>query len=253
MKQQIYSKKLNKTVELDVIAVNDRAMLISSASLERLMQEECVKEYGFQVVVLWDNTKVSADHKSIIYEGYAQDREGVYPPTNGEANPANCDTEIARMYPARMALKRLKDACITSWLALETENGKVVYTNNETSTLEDSVLLTASTEELAQLVNEAAESPTEEELLALINGEEEDSQETSVVSAKKEATPDEEKIKELCAVTFKVKGEEYSVGELFVEKSLGAWLLRTEFRPNTSLSNAKNAYIEARKLKGEDD
>lgn len=260
---EFYSKKLDKKIDLKTIATEDGLPLVDSRNLWEFMDnDESVRAKGFSVVVDHQGIKASANLDSVIIFGYAVDNEFTYSLECGEARAESLNCDISKAYPAKMALKRLKDVCAINWLQLEGADGKRIYSSDEVM-IQNNFNDTIPGDEVPTVVKTTA---SDEELSALINGAEAVQQDISeettvndldpeladVINAAFKTTPEpvseeipeipaeaaegatkpSEEIEELLSEKFKVRGTQYTYSDVCDKKeneSLLKWFLATKF------------------------
>lgn len=126
---ELYSKRLDKNIELDGVLTETGEALISSwALIQFLMFDEDVKKQG---VHLEDIKLLYANETSAIYSVTIRDTEGACWTSIGEANAENLESTISKKYPHTMAMKRAIDRAIIEFFSLNDGNGKRLYSDNE--------------------------------------------------------------------------------------------------------------------------
>ncbi len=277
---EFYSKKLAKNIELGIAGGADDILLIDSRSLGAFMDnDKDVRDKGFSVVIDQTNVITSPDLSSIIIFGYAQDNEHTYSLECGEARAESLTNDISQAYPAKMALKRLKDVCAINWLELEGAEGKRIYSSDEIPELRDKTSLktteakttTATDDELAAIINGTSETEVEEtpattleaydsELAALIENtvpvNEEIASEPSMAAEIPEevvstTVEDVEEIEKLLDKTFTLKGKKHTYKDVLSDDQLKGWFLKTQFKTG-QYAKIKENLIKILKARGEE-
>lgn len=273
---ELFSKKLNKNIELEIAGGADEILLIDSKSLWSFMDNDNdVRAKGFSIEIDYPNARVSPDLSNVIIFGYAQDNDHRYSLECGESRKSSLTDDISRAYPAKMALKRLKDVCAINWLELIGTDGKRIYSSDEIPELvnEKNEIPETTVSELAEIVN-ASEVPENTEtcddpdltsvekelaqLRALFDSNTETSEEAATednsADNAQEGTGVDEEIEKLLKQEFKFKDKTYLYGD-FVNnpehETLRKWLLNVDFKFGPYLT-IKNNLIKILKSKGKE-
>lgn len=163
---EFYSKKLDKKITLAEAGGNEEIELIDSLSLQDFMDnDEDVRKSGYAVSIdPKDGVRVSSDLSRVTIFGTPADNDHIYGLEVGEASTKNLKTDIAREYPATMALKRLKDRCAIHWLRLEGTDGKRIYSDNEIPDMISATIPGDVSVEEAEAIIASAEAEIEAEI-----------------------------------------------------------------------------------------
>lgn len=163
---EFYSKKLSKKITLAEAGGNDEIALIDSLSLQDFMDnDEDVRKAGYAVSIdPKDGVRVSPDLSRVTIFGTPADNDHIYGLEVGEASVKNLKTDIAKEYPATMALKRLKDRCAIHWLRLDGADGKRIYSDNEIPDMITSTIPGEISAEEAEAIIASAEAEIEAEM-----------------------------------------------------------------------------------------
>lgn len=128
--RKIFSKRLNRDVDIEGYEYNGMFLALHY-SLEKLVSE----------INLTDNIRLSVNINNpvvinngsipyIIYTGYVSDGDTTIP-CNGDAFEMSLNNDISRQYPGEMAFKRCYDRGVLTWLYLQPEDNKKIYSDSE--------------------------------------------------------------------------------------------------------------------------
>ncbi len=273
---ELFSKKLNKNIELKIAGGADDILLIDSKSLWNFMDNDNdVRKRDFSIEIDYPNARVSPDLSNVIIFGYAQDSEHRYSLECGEARKSSLANDISRAYPAKMALKRLKDVCAINWLELIGTDGKRIYSSDEIPELINgrNEISEPTVSELADIVNASEVPETVEmendpdfksverelaQLKELFNSSTETPEEPTTEDDSTESTQEgpevDEEIENLLKQEFKFKDKTYLYGDFISNpehEQLRKWLLSVDFKFGPYLKIKENI-IKILKSKGEE-
>lgn len=117
--KEIYSKKLNRPVKLDVYLSEDGLNVITATSLRQVF-ESIKEDRGIKESIQWD-AKFDNDGR-FYYAGATYrltDKAGYDSVFVGESSPETLLTDISRKYPGQMAVNRAMAEGILSYLQLD--------------------------------------------------------------------------------------------------------------------------------------
>lgn len=117
--REIYSKKLNRPVKLDVYLSEDGLNVITATSLKQVF-ESIKEDRGIKEDVQWEAKFDNNGHfyyASAIYR--LMDKAGYNSVFVGESSPETLLTDISRKYPGQMAVNRAMAEGILSYLQLD--------------------------------------------------------------------------------------------------------------------------------------
>ena len=117
--REIYSKKLNRPVKLDVYLSEDGLNVITATSLKQVF-ESIKEDRGIKESIQWDAKFDNDGH--FYYAGATYrltDKAGYDSVFVGESSPETLLTDISRKYPGQMAVNRAMAEGILSYLQLD--------------------------------------------------------------------------------------------------------------------------------------